>query len=276
MGKYNEQCFEIVQFSTDLKSVEKNTDKMSDNRAKNRPNVNMIERGKQMSARKNQQMSTEKEQQNTTGRKQQNAAGKEQQKIARKSDRRTRYTKDVIRKAYLELLHQISWEKISVTEICKLADINRTTFYLHYDTSVAVLEEILNELFEQLTEKFSEISSFEERGRISAEIFHEIIADRATAFLIKCGMSYEPFIERLCQLVVEKDLETLRYSSPLSEEELRKILFMLYYGYFSLERYWSDHSPSYEKIDTNGQLYEKYILNPAYEKIFPGGEDQKI
>lgn len=32
----------------------------------------------------------------------------------------------------------------------------------------------------------------------------------------------------------------------------------------------------YEKIDANGQLYEKYVLNPAYEKIFPGGEDQKM
>ena len=225
-----------------------------------------------MSARKNQQISTAKEQHDTTGRKR----PKEQQKITRKPDRRTRYTKNVIRKAYLELLHQKSWEKISVTEICKLAGINRTTFYLHYDTSVAVLEELLNELFDQLTEKFSEISSYEERGRISAEIFHEIIADRATAFLIKCGMSYELFIERLCRLVAEKDLETLRDSSPLSVKELREILFMLYYGYFSLERYWSDHSPSYEKIDANGQLYEKYVLNPAYEKIFPGGEDQKI
>ena len=50
----------------------------------------------------------------------------------RKQDRRTRYTRQTIKNTFLELLTQKSFTKITVTEICKNAEINRGTFYLHY------------------------------------------------------------------------------------------------------------------------------------------------
>ena len=50
----------------------------------------------------------------------------------RKQDRRTRYTRQTIKDTFLELLTQKSFTKITVTEICKNAEINRGTFYLHY------------------------------------------------------------------------------------------------------------------------------------------------
>ena len=47
----------------------------------------------------------------------------------RKQDRRTRYTRQTIKDTFLELLKQKSFTKITVTEICKNAEINRGTFY---------------------------------------------------------------------------------------------------------------------------------------------------
>ena len=47
----------------------------------------------------------------------------------RKQDRRTRYTRQAIKDTFLELLNQKSFTKITVTEICKNAEINRGTFY---------------------------------------------------------------------------------------------------------------------------------------------------
>lgn len=185
----------------------------------------------------------------------------------RKTDRRTLYTMQVIKDTYVELLHEKSWEKISVTEICKRAEINRTTFYLHYENSTHVLEDLLNELFEKLMIDLADISTYEERSRVSARIFQEIILDKHTSFLIKCGMSYPPFIQRLCNIVVDADMRTIKQKTSLSQEELRNVLFMLYYGYFSLENYWAEHY-SLKKIDEYGQLYEKYVLTPAYNKIF--------
>ena len=51
---------------------------------------------------------------------------------AKKQDRRTRYTRQTIKDTFLELLKQKSFTKITVTEICKNAEINRGTFYLHF------------------------------------------------------------------------------------------------------------------------------------------------
>lgn len=42
-----------------------------------------------------------------------------------KEDRRTRYTRQVIKEAFLKLLEEKEYPKITVTEICRLAEINR-------------------------------------------------------------------------------------------------------------------------------------------------------
>lgn len=66
------------------------------------------------------------------------------------TDRRTKYTKSVIRQALFELLQEKPLAKITVTDICKLADINRSTFYSYYEDVYALLTSIQNELFENV------------------------------------------------------------------------------------------------------------------------------
>ena len=63
-----------------------------------------------------------------------------------KEDRRTRYTRQVIKEAFLTLLEEKEYPKITVTEICRLAEINRGTFYLHYYDTADVLDDLLDPL----------------------------------------------------------------------------------------------------------------------------------
>lgn len=58
----------------------------------------------------------------------------------RKEDRRNTYTEKMIRDTVFDLLRTKPIDKISVTEVCKAADINRSTFYLHYKDCMHVLE----------------------------------------------------------------------------------------------------------------------------------------
>ena len=51
------------------------------------------------------------------------------EKNIKKEDGRVRYTKMRIRSAFYELLHEKSYDKITVTAICEKAEINRATFY---------------------------------------------------------------------------------------------------------------------------------------------------
>lgn len=59
----------------------------------------------------------------------------------RKEDRRNAYTEKVIKDTVFQLLQTKPINKITVSEVCKLAEINRSTFYLHYMDCQHVLEQ---------------------------------------------------------------------------------------------------------------------------------------
>ncbi len=64
---------------------------------------------------------------------------------ARPLDRRTRYTLAVIREAFFDLLKRKGFDKLTVSELCKQAQINRGTFYLHYEDKYALITELIDE-----------------------------------------------------------------------------------------------------------------------------------
>ena len=67
-----------------------------------------------------------------------------------KNNRRTQYTTQVIKEAYLQLLKENELTKIKVTEICKRADVNRGTFYNHFEDTSDLFREIENDLMKKL------------------------------------------------------------------------------------------------------------------------------
>ena len=62
-----------------------------------------------------------------------------------RTDRRIRYTRQAIKEILLEELKTKPYSKITVTEICKKAEMNRGTFYLHYYDIDDVLNDILED-----------------------------------------------------------------------------------------------------------------------------------
>ena len=60
----------------------------------------------------------------------------------KKENRRVRLTKQMIQDSLIELLNDKPIEKISIKELCELADINRKTFYNHYGSQYDVLKEV--------------------------------------------------------------------------------------------------------------------------------------
>lgn len=73
-----------------------------------------------------------------------------------KIDRRVIYTKKAIRDSFIALQREKPIEKISVTELCKSADINRGTFYSHYSDPYKLREALQNELVETLEKRVAE------------------------------------------------------------------------------------------------------------------------
>lgn len=76
-------------------------------------------------------------------------------------------TAEKMDRAFLSLLEKKEFAYITVKEICATAGVNRSTFYLHYET----LEDLLSECTEYLNAKFSE------HMRQDGEAFVESIRD---------------------------------------------------------------------------------------------------
>ncbi len=64
----------------------------------------------------------------------------------KKEYRNATRSKQMIRKAFMELLSEKTFEKITATDIIKRADINRSTFYAHYPDARGLMEEILGDV----------------------------------------------------------------------------------------------------------------------------------
>lgn len=69
----------------------------------------------------------------------------EERKNLRKTDRRTLYTRNAIKDALLEAMREKPFERITVTEVCRLAEITRATYYLHYQSLTDVLDDALDD-----------------------------------------------------------------------------------------------------------------------------------
>lgn len=70
-------------------------------------------------------------------------------------------SRKLIRQAFIELLKEKKLEKITVTDIVKQADINRSTFYAHYPDVMGVVDEIQEEIL-IYTEEFMETVNFKD------------------------------------------------------------------------------------------------------------------
>ena len=66
--------------------------------------------------------------------------------------RRTQMTKTLLKTALIELLQEKPLHKISVKELCDRADLNRTTFYLHYEDQTELFNDLVSNLEKDLIE----------------------------------------------------------------------------------------------------------------------------
>lgn len=107
-------------------------------------------------------------------------------------DARTRYTINAIKNALLSLLKEKSIEKITVREICQLAEINRATFYRHFDNQYALLEILQEEMFEEIKNGVMKQAGNDE---IILLVF-QLVYQHKNEWLLLLGENADPRISR--------------------------------------------------------------------------------
>ena len=69
-------------------------------------------------------------------------------------DKRITKTKRSLKDAMIRLLAKEDFEHISITELCRSADVSRITFYAHYSDKYALLDEIFSDMLAVGTEDY--------------------------------------------------------------------------------------------------------------------------
>lgn len=71
-----------------------------------------------------------------------------------KTDPRIRRTRSAIRAAFFRLMKAKEFDSITVTDISDCADINRKTFYAHYESKEQLFAELIQEMFSDIFSTF--------------------------------------------------------------------------------------------------------------------------
>jgi AcrR family transcriptional regulator len=79
-----------------------------------------------------------------------------------KEDQRTMLTKRLLKDSLVKLLKEKSIYKITVRELCEIADINRSTFYRYYENQFSLLGEMEEEILEHI---YTNLDSMKGMGR---------------------------------------------------------------------------------------------------------------
>lgn len=173
--------------------------------------------------------------------------------MASKNNRRTTMTKRLLKESLFELLKEKPISRISVKELCEVADLNRSTFYLHYSDQYELLAEVENEVVEKTAEYLKNVSNgIYTPNYISA--FLGYIKDNASVFSI---LLTQPEHLKFQDTLIKEVLGDLKEGLPLSYKGLAKdyaFNFMVH-GSLQIIRDWINSSFELPTEEIAGLIY---------------------
>lgn len=156
-------------------------------------------------------------------------------------DRRTKYTKMVLQNSLFELLKQKSIDKITVTDICHLADINRGTFYYYYTDVFDLLNQIENELYENFLVYFNQYLESSERNTylLMIKLFEYLKQEKKIFKVFFSQNGDKDFIKRVYLTAYTSVIEEWKsQKTNLDPQQLDKIFLFVANGSISLIQNW--------------------------------------
>lgn len=143
-----------------------------------------------------------------------------------KEDRRVMYTKMFLRDSLLELMKNKPISKITPTELCRHADINRNTFYSHFDSTEDLLHSIENELYEQIRQS---IERSLKNGQIPAfltEVCQAIYNNGDLCKTIFSDYGDKDFLWRIVDLAHDRSIEEWKAMGVKLDDEQLELLYV--------------------------------------------------
>lgn len=137
-----------------------------------------------------------------------------------KADQRVRYTKMVIKNSLLELMRERPISKVTVTDICRKADINRNTFYSHYANQFELLSSIEDELYEDIRQVAGRTMNLEGSGKLSYEICKYIKANSNICKVLFSENGNKDLLKRILYISHDFNIEKWKNEAKQIDQKL--------------------------------------------------------
>ena len=161
--------------------------------------------------------------------------------MTKETDRRVRKTRALLRRSLAELLCEKSIREITVKELVERADINRSTFYLHYSDVYDMMEKIENGLVDDI-EKLIEahpVSPFNEKSFPFIEDIFVILAENRGICAALLGPHGDiSFLHRIEGIISDHCLNVLKVTFPDQLEDLKYSYSFCLSGCIGLTKTW--------------------------------------
>ncbi|MCR1955640.1 TetR/AcrR family transcriptional regulator [Clostridioides mangenotii] len=130
-----------------------------------------------------------------------------------KGNRRILYTKKVINESLLDLLQSKEIHQVTVTDICKRADINRGTFYSHYKDAFDLLQTMEDDLFNQIIEYIKDIPIENYKDILLLKVLKLIESNKDLCKILFCKQKDSRILNRILYVARKTDIERIFKSS---------------------------------------------------------------
>ncbi len=151
-------------------------------------------------------------------------------------NQRVRLTKRLLRESLLSCMEEKPIERISVKELCERAELNRSTFYLHYTSEYDLLGEMEEEAIRETQLRLKGVSPSVGTTQYICE-FLQYIKDNAALFrVLLCQKDRDSFRNRF----MEEALLFVRDGIVFELDEPRRkyVYAFLLHGSLSIIRTW--------------------------------------
>ncbi len=115
-----------------------------------------------------------------------------------KTDRRVKYTTMMLKGALVQAMQKEHISKISVKSLCETADVNRSTFYAHFEDQYALLHSVEQEVLDNI-KQYLEKQDFNDKRPVSFQVLNRIleyVKENADLFKALLSENCEPGIQR--------------------------------------------------------------------------------
>ena len=150
-------------------------------------------------------------------------------------DRRTRYTQQTIKDSFLSLLKEKPFSKITVTEVCRMSEINRGTFYLHYYDIDDVLDSLLEDVITDTASVLDHVLCSEKIG-CTFPFCQKVQEDTRLQVLFFDDVASSCLLEKLCELSKEEFITHLMQNSLLTFEQAEAVLYFQMNGCLAIDK----------------------------------------